>query len=433
MEASSRNNVDGPRLTVAPDYCLLDEVPSITVTGCRPRALVTIETTFDLNGAQHRAEARFRADASGRVDPARDASVSGSYTGVDPWGLWWSADPVGPGQNLPPGAPVQTRVTAAVEGRSVVAEFLRHWLAPGATVEVVRDDKVWGLFARPAGDGPFPGLVTFAGSGGGLGAAAGWAPLLASRGFATLAIAYFGVQGLPASLVGIDVALVERACDWLRQRGDVSKGGVGVMGISRGSELALLAGVLLPDVRAVVGFSPSGIAWGGLDEGGPVAAPAWTYGGDMIPYLPIGDEALVTATRAAPPGPVALRSAFESSLSRLDITDPAVIPVERSHGPILLVSGDADAMWPSVEMARVAERRAAEYGSTGVSHLVYPDAGHVCAGVPGLPVITEVQHSLTGGYYSFGGSRAANARARSDSWPRVIAFLRSALTDRQSL
>jgi hypothetical protein len=57
---------------------------------------------------------------------------------------------------------------------------------------------VWGLFARPAGDGPFPGVVCFGGSSGGLAAAAAWAPVLASHGFATLAIAYFGVPGTPA-------------------------------------------------------------------------------------------------------------------------------------------------------------------------------------------------------------------------------------------
>ena len=48
--------------------------------------------------------------------------------------------------------------------------------------------------------------------------------------------------------------------------------------------------------------------------------------------------------------------------------------------------------------------------------------------VPGTPVVTEVRrHPLTGGSYSFGGTRAGNALARADSWPRVVAFLRDAL------
>jgi hypothetical protein len=34
---------------------------------------------------------------------------------------------------------------------------------------------------------------------------------------------------------------------------------------------------------------------------------------------------------------------------------------------------------------------------------------------------------MTGGYYSFGGTRAGNAAARAQSWPQVVAFLRDAL------
>jgi len=55
--------------------------------------------------------------------------------------------------------------------------------------------------------------------------------------------------------------------------------------------------------------------------------------------------------------------------------------------------------------------------------LRYPDAGHLCAGVPGTPAVTENRHHLTGQVYAFGGSQAGNARARADSWPRVLQFL----------
>jgi dienelactone hydrolase len=146
----------------------------------------------------------------------------------------------------------------------------------------VREPGIWGLFARPAGAGPFPGVVCFGGSSGGLGPAAAWAPVLASHGFATLAIAYFGVPGLPAALAGIEVEVVERAAAWLLGRTDVGGDRVAVVGMSRGSELALLAGVLLDRVSAVVGFAPSGVCWAGLGPGGPMDAPAWTYRGDPV-------------------------------------------------------------------------------------------------------------------------------------------------------
>lgn len=404
-------------LTVAGPF-LLDAPLAATVGGCRPGTLVSVDATTELDGTRHRATARFCADDAGTVDLARHTSLGGSYTGVDPFGLWWAADVAGAAAgHRPPAAPVPCAITVTAGGETATTHFDRYWLGPGTTAEQVDHPGVRGMFARPAGAGPFPAVVAFGGSGGGLGPAAAWAPILASHGFATLAVAYFGAPGLPEALVRIEVEVVERAVRWLLDRPDVVDGGVAVMGQSRGSELALLAGVLLDDVRAVAAFAPSGICWAGLDAGGPVDAPAWTFRGDDLPCVPIGEHARRTAAPTA--GPVALRPAFEAALAQPALIEPAVIPVERAKGPILLVSGAADAMWPSTAMSRLVEERAPDT----TTHLVYEDAGHTCVGLPGVPSVVEVRHPLTGGHYSFGGTRLANAHARADSWPRILDFL----------
>lgn len=408
---------------------LIDDPVGVLVTGCAPGALVVVRAGLDDGGTAFEATASFDADEAGTVDTARAASRGGTYEGIDPFGLWWSGEMAGPSAATVPApmaAPMRCRLRVESDGEVVESVVERHWLAPGTVVTEVREAGVWGFFARPAGRGPFPGVVAFGGSGGGLGPAAAWAPLLASHGFAVLAIAYFGIAGLPPSLVGIEIEVVERAVRWLRDRSDVAPDTVAVMGQSRGSELALLASALVDGVGPVVAFAPSGVSWGGLDAGGPVDAPAWTFRGDAIPYAGIG--------AAARPGvvptddPLALRPAFVSALEDEAAVHRAEIPVERAKGPILMVSGDEDAMWPSVAMGQIVERRAVEHGLPHpVVHLCYPDAGHVCAGVPGTPIMTEVRHPITGGFYSFGGTRAGNARARADSWPQVLAFLRTAL------
>jgi dienelactone hydrolase len=196
--------------------------------------------------------------------------------------------------------------------------------------------------------------------------------------------------------------------------------------MSRGSELAFLASTLLDHVGPVVAFAPSGVSWAGLDAGGPVDAPAWTFRGDPIPHVPIG----AAARAGQPPStePLALRSAFEGALGDEATVNGAEIAVENAKGSILMVSGEDDAMWPSTTMGEIAQRRAAEHGfGHDIVHLRYPDAGHICAGVPGTPIITETRHPMTGGFYTFGGSRAGNARARADSWPQVLAFLNETL------
>jgi dienelactone hydrolase len=402
---------------------LVDDPDGLVVAGAPPGSVVAVRATVEVNGAVHQATAAFDADQAGMVDTAWQASRAGSYTGVDPFGLWWSGEPVRP-SGRPPSAPLTARVQATTDARTAEEVLERHWLVPGATLTPVREPGVWGLFARPAGEGPFPAVVCFGGSSGGLAATAAWAPVLASHGFATLAIAYFGVPGLPEALVGIQVEVVERAAAWLLSRADVGGDRVAVLGMSRGSELALLAGALLDRVGAVVGFAPSGVSWSGWGARGPVDAPAWTFRGDPIPYL--GGDA-TPPPRFRTSGPIALRPLLERALRDADAVRAAEIPVDQAGGPILLVSGEADAMWPSAHLGELVERRAtAGRSAHPVTHLRYPDAGHASAGVPGTPAPTEIRHPVDGHRYALGGTPAANAAARADSWPRVLAFLAAA-------
>ena len=71
-------------------------------------------------------------------------------------------------------------------------------MGPGVTrIPVNCSSRVKGTLFLPAGDGPFPAVISMYG-----GMLKGQvveerSALLASRGFACLALAYFGVEGLP--------------------------------------------------------------------------------------------------------------------------------------------------------------------------------------------------------------------------------------------
>jgi dienelactone hydrolase len=83
---------------------------------------------------------------------------------------------------------------------------------------------------------------------------------------------------------------------------------------------------------------------------------------------------------------------------------------------------------PATRLGELVERRAAAARSAHpVAHLRYPGAGHAGVGVPGTPAPTEVRHPVDGASYALGGMPAANAAARADSWPRVLAFLAAGL------
>ena len=137
-----------PRIIV-PSRPLIDEPAGIVISGCAPGRPVTVTASALIDGSVYEATATFTADGTGVVDTARHASTAGSYTGTDPFGLWWSATPVAPAAHAaaPPG-PVTSRLRAETARDPVTAEYQRHWLAPGATVTEVGEPGVRGIFAR---------------------------------------------------------------------------------------------------------------------------------------------------------------------------------------------------------------------------------------------------------------------------------------------
>jgi dienelactone hydrolase len=416
---------DSVQVQASRDTLLVDEPLQLTAFGCEPGRAVQVAATLEAPEGTARSSAVLIAASDGTVDIARDASEGGSYSGVDPFGLWWSAQTTAAPQ--PPSlAPMVCKLTVSADGRPAEHQLRRQWISPQVTVRRVVESGVLGLYARPAGSGPFPAVVALGGSSGGFGPAAQWAPLLAARGFATLTVAYFGAPGLPDQMVGIEIETVERAISWLLDRPEVGARRVATIGISRGGELALLAGSLVDGIASVAALAPSNIGWGGLDAGGPVDAPAWSFRGRPVPYAMFGEQARSDAQPAD--ATIVLRTASAASVEDPASVRHAEIPVERIDGPILLVSGEDDHFWPSTPMAELVRRRATENGfGHEISHLRYSGTGHQSAGVPGIPIPPSVQHPLTGRRYSFGGTLATNSRARIDSWPRIIGFLRETL------
>jgi dienelactone hydrolase len=129
---------------------------------------------------------------------------------------------------------------------------------------------------------------------------------------------------------------------------------------------------------------------------------------------------------------VSWRELFEESLrDRKDAA--AVIPVECVNGPILFVSGTADGIWPSSEMADLAvDRLARSTFSFPYEHAKYEDAGHAMLVPPYRvgPVSNPWPASsytpprwLQGPAPQMGGTSEGNRLARIDAWPRMTAFL----------
>ena len=223
-----------------------------------------------------------------------------------------------------------------------------------------------------------PAVLALGGSEGGL--VGGFVcRVLASRGYPTLALAYFGLPGLPPSLSGIRLEYFARALRWLARQPGVDPAKVVVMGTSRGGEASLILGSIYPKlVHGVIALVPSSVV------NSTEHTPDWTTGGHDVPF-----------------------------------TD---IPVERISGPVFAVGGGRDEVWPSSIYVQNIAARMREHGRSDVTALVYPAAGHgIGFPVPNIRVATR--GGAQQGYYEFGGTPEADAQARSASWPRLLAYL----------
>lgn len=258
------------RIEASPRDALVGDGVSIRVHGCRPGQVVTITArTPDGRNRMWQSYATFRADENGVVDVGTQQPLSGTYAGVDAGGLLWSMVPERgapqPTVYEPGELEAQTIFLRVLDGESVLAsaELVRRFAAPDLRRTAVRDHGLVGTFFARAGSAALPCIITLGGSEGGL--KEEWARLLASHGFAALALAYFGADTLPEKLVEIPLEYFETALQWVSRRPEVDPHRIGIMGGSKGGELALLLGSKFPQVRAVIAGVPSGLVWQGLD------------------------------------------------------------------------------------------------------------------------------------------------------------------------
>ena len=295
--------------------------------------------------------------------------------------------------------------------------------APAGTTRAdVRDNGLNGVLYRPEGNARVPAIIVLGGSEGGLQGASSVGSAFAQHGYAVLALAYFMDDGLPQTLENIPLEYFDKAVDWLKAQPGIDGGEIGVVGGSRGSEAALLLASRRADIKAAAAFAPSGIVWQGLNFANPMnMGPAWTLDGKPLPYLmPDG-----MAYRPGAP----MKPMFDHALAQIDAHPGVHIPVEQINGPILLVSGKADALWPSFEMSEAIVKRLGDKGfKYPVEHLSYDTAGHmVFAGDPASP--SAQAGAKVPANPVLGGNGEANAAAWANNWPKALAFFDAALKE----
>jgi dienelactone hydrolase len=295
-----------------------------------------------------------------------------------------------------------------VDGKKVSSARLDQLQIADGVKQVQLTGAIHAVEFLPVGEGPHPAVLVLGGSEGGT--PMGKAAWLASHGYVALALPYFRSAGLPARLENIPLEYFGEAISWLLTQPNVIPDEIGVMGTSRGGELALQLGAIYSQIHAVVAYVPANVRYPACC--GPVVSgqPAWTWRGRGLVF--------------ASPRP-----------NSPSLNPQAEIEVEKTNGPILMIAGDDDGVWNSKEMvAEAAARLKRHHFTFSVESYSYANAGHRAGSAVIIPTWAgTVTHPLSGASVQFGGTPEGNALSSADAGPKVLEFLKRSLPQKQGL
>ncbi|HOY18715.1 MAG TPA: acyl-CoA thioester hydrolase/BAAT C-terminal domain-containing protein [Haliscomenobacter sp.] len=189
-----------------------------------------------------------------------------------------------------------------------------------------------------------------------------------AKGYAFLALGYFGTNGTPQQLNKIAIDEVYVAIKLAAATKGVNPKKIAIVGGSRGGDLALLLGAHYPDISCVVALVPSHVAFPGNTN--HLSTSAWTYQGQELSFVPVNEAAFPHLMKRD------LRAAFTAMLQDSLAEEKALIMVEKIYGPIFLLSATQDEIAPTTPMCEKMMRRLKEQGFKHPYEHLAVEGGH---------------------------------------------------------
>ena len=426
---------------IATRQTLMDEQVFIKVSGLQPSSKLTIIATSSvmvaIGEALFYSFAHYFANDNGDVDLRNALSVGGSYDGIEPMGLFWSMVPA-PDQksgilfNISDVTkPVIVKLILC-EGHvnnvnQRVQEFqndkceilqscqIERWYLKwdGSILRIpVRSGAIRGTLFVPKDGKSYPGVIDLFGGTGGL--LEYRAALMASHGFASLALAYFDYDDLPKT-IELNLEYFNEAADWLAAQPMVIKNFLAVVGVSFGANFACILPVLNSKINAVVSINGTHYLHGGIIH----------YKGHILPNFINLNTDLVRS-----PGgfvvssfaPVAGYAEIDSCLLQIQQAAPST--------SFLFIHGGDDLSADAGHSFMLARRLNAS-GLRRCRLIIYPGAGHLLE-PPHTPINRYIYVKRFAGIIDYGGDMRMHADAQESSWKEILTFLLGTLASNNS-
>lgn len=170
-----------------------------------------------------------------------------------------------------------------------------------------------------------------------------------AKGYAFLALGYFGCKGTPDTLNKIAIEDVYNAIKIASKNKQIDNKKIAIIGGSRGADLALLVASYYKDIDCVVSIVGSNAVFPGHTR--HFTTSCWTYQNKELPFVPVNDKAVPFLMKRD------LRGTFEAMLKDTLAVEKASINVEQIKGAVLFLSATRDEICPSTSMAEMMMER----------------------------------------------------------------------------
>lgn len=217
-------------------------------------------------------------------------------------------------------------------------------------------------------------IIVVSGSDGGISWASEIASVFSAQGISSLAVAYWKTKNTSQTLALIPIEIIQSAVLWLKENG-YSR--VGIYGVSKGAELALVSASLIPQIQYVIAVSPACCVFEGIAKPKYSNTSSWTWGGKPLPYASFKNISVNMIKNVIKNREFGFKKQYIEVLTA-NKNEENIIKVENINGPILLLSVKEDAQWPSAQMGKMICDRLSDKGfAFPFHHEIFHPASHI--------------------------------------------------------